>query len=552
MQHLFRLGVDIDFSDDEGFMALHHAVLSGFEDCVKELINWGSDVNAMTRHGVPLNLAAQKERGHVISILVGARADKARAVDFAVKARGQSVKGLCSLLDLTVTGTTAKPVPALSDDGEDVVGEDRPAVPTAAEIGAQTYDETNQLQHATTKHTATQNDKSHLPDLQDGRSTLHDEFHSTGGRETLADNEVDDANRESVSEDLSEDTYTSHLSEKPARHTRKASSKSHKTLWRERGVTDVEDLSVLTPRQWRLPDHGYKDHNTLRAYRGAHAISGQETTGDLVPHELPQQSPSLVILESLRPSKQRLDLKYCQMLDPALDEKDYDLYIRNRRKINRSVRDWIWQQPPVMLHFLPQTDRSTNQEPKVQVSISAHSDMESDHGSTEIPTKKDFVALASKYFQRQRETTTASDEQHVLSPIRRRAPEQQSTSNATEKPTRQSEKTKSSSIGHGGNKSSFRRQVESHHRENDRLKLDATTPSTPAVRRVKTGAPQKSRASNNPKLLEKVEDRIKPMPLPEIEAIREDQRARRTRLDITPDLVTGWESTPDLVTGWES
>lgn len=102
MQHLFRLGVDIDYSDDEGFMALHHAVLRGFEDCVQELINWGSDVNAMTRHGgVALNLAAQKERRRVISILLGARADKAKAVEFAV-ARGRGVVGLCELLGIPV------------------------------------------------------------------------------------------------------------------------------------------------------------------------------------------------------------------------------------------------------------------------------------------------------------------------------------------------------------------------------------------------------------------------------------------------------------------
>ena len=149
-----------------------------------------------------------------------------------------------------------------------------------------------------------------------------------------------------------------------------------------------------------------------------------------------------------------------------------------------------------MLHFLPQTDRSTNQEPKVQVPISAHLDMYSDPGVTEISTDESFVALATENFQG--ETTTASDEQHVLSPILRRASEQQSSSNATEKPTRHSEKTKSSSIGHGGNKSSSRRQIESHHRENDRLTLDATTSSPPAVRRVKIGPPQKSRAANNP------------------------------------------------------
>jgi hypothetical protein len=49
----------------------------------------------MTLDGVPLNLAAQKERRHVISILLGARADKSKAVAFATD-HGQSVSCLSS------------------------------------------------------------------------------------------------------------------------------------------------------------------------------------------------------------------------------------------------------------------------------------------------------------------------------------------------------------------------------------------------------------------------------------------------------------------------
>ena len=78
-----RLGTDVDFADEAGYTALHHAVLSGFEDCVQELIKWGSDVNAMTEQGLPLNLAAQKQRLHVLLILLRARADMERAIAYA-------------------------------------------------------------------------------------------------------------------------------------------------------------------------------------------------------------------------------------------------------------------------------------------------------------------------------------------------------------------------------------------------------------------------------------------------------------------------------------
>jgi hypothetical protein len=83
VQHLLRLGADVDFADEHGFTALHHAVSSGFEDCVKELIDRGADINAVTSCGVALNVAADKGRSHVAEILLRARADCEEALAFA-------------------------------------------------------------------------------------------------------------------------------------------------------------------------------------------------------------------------------------------------------------------------------------------------------------------------------------------------------------------------------------------------------------------------------------------------------------------------------------
>jgi len=368
-------------------MALHHAVLSGFEDCVQELINCGSDVNAMTEHGVPLNLAAQKEREHVISILVGARADKVRAVDFAV-ARGQGVENLRSLLGLPVTGTTAESLPVLSVEGVDSLRERALA---AAELGAKVASDSDHLHHATNRGSITENDKSRLPALQHDYSARRNESHSSD-QAIFAGNKVEDAGRESASEDLSENTYASHLSQS-GKQSQKAASNPHKNLWRKRGVTDLEDLSVLTPRQWRPSDHDHKDDETSRAHQRAHAIFDQEVTGDLIPCEQPQQLPSPVLVEHYE--GQRLGLEFCQSCDPDLDdEEDFDLDVRFRRMHDRLVHDWVMQQSPVMLDFLPQTDLSSDEEPKVhfpaivRVPVSARSNVESGSRKTDIATKQ--------------------------------------------------------------------------------------------------------------------------------------------------------------------
>lgn len=180
MQHLFRLGVDIDFSDDNGFMALHHAVLSGFEDCVQELIDRGSDINAMTQHGVPLNLAAQKERGRVISILVDARADKNRAVAFAV-AHGQNIEYLRSLLDTAASRAGEEEPAASSVDFQDTVERGRRFVTTSGYheaqellVGTESNDKAEHSHDFNTGGSATTSERPHVTDPRDRSLELDD------------------------------------------------------------------------------------------------------------------------------------------------------------------------------------------------------------------------------------------------------------------------------------------------------------------------------------------------------------------------------------------
>ena len=76
VQYLLHLGVDIDHNDDDGFTALHHAVLSGFEDVVELLLLAGADVNAHSLdYGTPLCLAALRGREHVVCKLLQYRAN---------------------------------------------------------------------------------------------------------------------------------------------------------------------------------------------------------------------------------------------------------------------------------------------------------------------------------------------------------------------------------------------------------------------------------------------------------------------------------------------
>jgi ankyrin repeat protein len=66
------MGADIDWRDEQDLTALHHAVLSGFEDVVELLLDRGADVNApSTTAGLPLCLAVLKDRSHIMCLLLG-------------------------------------------------------------------------------------------------------------------------------------------------------------------------------------------------------------------------------------------------------------------------------------------------------------------------------------------------------------------------------------------------------------------------------------------------------------------------------------------------
>ena len=85
VKHLLHLGADVNHYDDLGFGALHHGVLSGFEDVVLVLLEAGADVNAQSNHfGTPLCLASLKGRENIINLLLRYRAN----VNLAGKACG--------------------------------------------------------------------------------------------------------------------------------------------------------------------------------------------------------------------------------------------------------------------------------------------------------------------------------------------------------------------------------------------------------------------------------------------------------------------------------
>lgn len=80
--YLLEIGADIDFEDGDGLSVIHHAVLVGFEDIVDLLLQRGANINATHhKHGTPLCIALEKERSHIVTRLLSARADVNRAAE---------------------------------------------------------------------------------------------------------------------------------------------------------------------------------------------------------------------------------------------------------------------------------------------------------------------------------------------------------------------------------------------------------------------------------------------------------------------------------------
>jgi ankyrin repeat protein len=182
IQHLIRLGSDIDFSDDAGSTALHHAVLSGFEDCVQESIKQGSDVNATALYGTSLNLAAQKERLHVALILLRARADQQRALALAAK-HGQDVHSLRCFLD-SDSSNSVTPIRNLEDISEEMVPQlrrgltlhedlDRTKLELSAELDRIDVERKVIPESKTETTISTSHDEDHT--IAQGESTCHPE-----------------------------------------------------------------------------------------------------------------------------------------------------------------------------------------------------------------------------------------------------------------------------------------------------------------------------------------------------------------------------------------
>lgn len=80
LNYLLTRGVNLDWSDNQGFTGLHHASLSGFEDVVQILLEAGADVNAQSLDfGTPLCLAALRGRENVVKLLLDYRANLSKA-----------------------------------------------------------------------------------------------------------------------------------------------------------------------------------------------------------------------------------------------------------------------------------------------------------------------------------------------------------------------------------------------------------------------------------------------------------------------------------------
>lgn len=89
---LLKLNADVEFRDEQGLTALHHAVLGGYSDIVEVMLERGADINARTAEmGSPLCLASLRGDLRILQVLLDARAE----VDLSDGALGTALHCAC-------------------------------------------------------------------------------------------------------------------------------------------------------------------------------------------------------------------------------------------------------------------------------------------------------------------------------------------------------------------------------------------------------------------------------------------------------------------------
>jgi ankyrin repeat protein len=82
IRHLLDLHADVDYRDENGLTALHHAIFGGFEDAVQLLLDRGADANAYSPVATtPLHLAVLKGRSNIAELLISRYRAAVNAVD---------------------------------------------------------------------------------------------------------------------------------------------------------------------------------------------------------------------------------------------------------------------------------------------------------------------------------------------------------------------------------------------------------------------------------------------------------------------------------------
>jgi hypothetical protein len=202
-------------------------------------------------------------------------------------------------------------------------------------------------------------------------------------------------------------------------------------------------------------------------------------------------------------------------------------------EISHSSESNVSGRPPVEVEVLNNaSDLSSARSPGSLLYAPIDSNVSSMPSDSMVEGSAMDSELAREYDQEG--SMTASEAEYLKAPANdrsRNASQERITQKVMEKINQQSGKTRRSSRDYEDSSHRRRRSSKSHHLEEDTVSgvessLLSSNP-TASQRSRGSSVSQGSRMTNNPRLLEMVEDTIKRMILPEINAIREDQKVDR-------------------------